>query len=403
MLKHLPSTLSHLTFYHYICILKTTSNTMDHTLYRNSLGFALTLMLFFAAYFTLAKTPDKPIFGSYVRSRRIMGAALFVLSANYSVHFFDGTRFHNPEAAILMNLSTYFLSYWLFAAAFISLLDRFYLTRKRWIMNMSCWGAYTALAAATAHFLPDGTWKNAAMGAMAAWLLAYGVYMSGKIISTYHKAVRLFDDTHSEDISAYIQWMSIVTWWAVIYGVSCGLWTFLPDKYVFLWILSSVPFYIYIFCSYINYLLFYEQVETILEQASPEEISETAEEIQTDADRAPRSADTPSYYAAIEKNLAGWMETDGYTAPGLNIEDLAITLGTNRTYLSSYIKATYHVPFREWIAAHRIEYAKRMLADNPKMTIAEVSEASGFLSLSYFTKIFTDREGASPSKWRKLH
>ena len=96
---------------------------MDYTLYKYSLGIALVLMLFFATYFLLAKTPDKPIFGNYVRSRRIMGVALLVLAANYSVHLFGGLRFHNPDAAILMNLSTYCLSYWLFSAAFITLLD----------------------------------------------------------------------------------------------------------------------------------------------------------------------------------------------------------------------------------------------------------------------------------------
>ena len=33
----------------------------------------------------------------------------------------------------------------------------------------------------------------------------------------------------------------------VIFGVGCGLLTFLPDKYVFIWILSSIPFYSYLF------------------------------------------------------------------------------------------------------------------------------------------------------------
>ena len=84
---------------------------MDYTIYKYSLGIALVLMLFFATYFLLAKTPEKPIFGNYVRSRRLMGCALLTLSANYSVHLFDGIRFYNPDAAILMNLSTYFLTY----------------------------------------------------------------------------------------------------------------------------------------------------------------------------------------------------------------------------------------------------------------------------------------------------
>lgn len=85
----------------------------------------------------------------------------------------------------------------------------------------------------------------------------------------------------------------------------------------------------------------------------------------------------------------------------MTIEELAGELGTNRTYLSAYIKSTYHVSFREWIAGLRIEYAKRMFGQYPGMTVSAVSEVSGFMSLSYFTKIFTEKEGCSPSIWRK--
>ena len=55
---------------------------MDYAIYEYSLGMALVLMLFFAAYFLVAKIPDKAIFRNYLRSRRIMGAALLLLAAN---------------------------------------------------------------------------------------------------------------------------------------------------------------------------------------------------------------------------------------------------------------------------------------------------------------------------------
>ncbi len=215
--------------------------------------------------------------------------------------------------------------------------------------------------------------------------------------------MRLFDDTHSENIAAYIRWMSIFTWWAVIYGVGCGLLTFLPDEYVFLWILSSVPFYIYLYCSYMNYLLFYEQVESILETTSPEVLEEAGgeAEVELSSEEEPQPLGNPTYYAKIEQNLTGWLNEEGFTAPGLTIGDLAVKLGTNRTYLSSYIKQTFCVTFREWIASLRIDYAKKRLAADPRMIVAEVCEATGFLSQSYFVKIFTEREGISPSKWRK--
>ena len=370
----------------YIC-LQFQDYNMDYTIYKNSLGLALTLMIFFAIYFFVAKTPEKPIFSNYKRSRRIMGTALLVLAANYSVHLFCGLRFKSQDAAILMNLSTYFLSYWLFAAAMVTLLNRFFITVRRFIRNIIFWIVFTALACVVLFGLPHGGMdRMVGIAVLAVCLFSYGIYLSWRIIRTYHHAVRLFDDTHSENIAAYIRWMSIFTWWAVIYGVSCGLLTFLPDEYVFLWILSSVPFYIYLYCSYMNYLLFYEQVETILE--IPEEKEETVN-------------DTPTYYSAIEKNLAVWLSQNGFTSPGLTIEDLALTIGTNRTYLSAYIKQTYAVTFREWIANLRIDYAKQLFRANPKMSVGEVCEATGFLSQSYFVKIFSDREGLSPAKWKR--
>jgi len=66
---------------------------MEPSIYSYSLCIALPLMLFFGFYFLLAPTPEKAIFNNYLRSRRIMGVAILLLAANYSVHFFFGIRF----------------------------------------------------------------------------------------------------------------------------------------------------------------------------------------------------------------------------------------------------------------------------------------------------------------------
>ena len=66
--------------------------------------------------------------------------------------------------------------------------------------------------------------------------------------------------------TAYIRWLSIFTYWAVIFGVGCGLLTFLPDRYVYIWVLSSIPFYVYLYCCYQNYMLFYETVESAIQE-----------------------------------------------------------------------------------------------------------------------------------------
>ena len=358
-------------------------------------------MSFFGFYFLLASTPEKAIFNNYLCSRRIMGVAILLLAANYSVHFFLGIRFKNTDAAILMNLATYFLCYWLFSSALTTLLDRFYITKRRLRTHICLWILFSILSGIVLLLLPKGGLQTTAMFALAAWLVIYGLFLTRRLLRAYHRVVRIFDDTHADDIGAYIEWLSTFTYWTVIFGVGCGLLTFLPDKYVFIWILSSIPFYSYLFYSYQNYLLFYEQVENAFEQDIQSE-----EELLTNSGTEPEMVseeEVPVSYTEIIEKVANWIKTDGYVQQGLTIKELSEILHTNRTYLSAYIKTTYKMTFREWITGLRLEYAKNILKEHPEINIQKLAESSGFLSRSNFIKSFTEKEGCTPGKWKKAN
>ena len=372
---------------------------MEPSIYSFSLCTALPLMLFFAFYFLFAKTPEKKIFKNYLRSRQIMGIAMLLLSANYSVHFFFGIRFKNADSAILMNMSTYFLCYSLFSSALIMLLDRFYITKRRVWTHIILWIIFSTLSGVVLFLLPSGIMQKFSLFALAAWLVVFGVVLARRVIIAYRRAIRIFNETQADDIGAYIKWLSIFTYWALIFGVGCGLLTFLPDEYVFIWILSSIPFYSYLFYSYQNYLLFYEQVENAFEQdiQSEEELltnSETEYEIVSEKE-FPRS------YTEFIERVDNWIKTDGYVQQGLTIKELSKILYTNRTYLSAYIKTTYKMTFREWITRLRLEYAENILKEHPEINIQKLAESSGFLSQSNFIKLFSEKEGCTPAKWKK--
>ena len=374
---------------------------MEPTIYNFSLCTALPLMLFFGFYFLFAKTPEKKIFKNYLRSRQMMGIAMLLLSANYSVHFFFGIRFKNADSAILMNMSTYFLCYSLFSSALIMLLDRFYITKRRVWTHIILWIIFSTLSGVVLFLLPSGIMQKISLFALAAWLVVFGVVLARRVIIAYRRAIRIFNETQADDIGAYIEWLSIFTYWAVIFGVGCGLLTFLPDKYVFIWILSSIPFYSYLFYSYQNYLLFYEQVENAFEQdiQSEEELltnSETEHEIVSEKE-------VPKSYTEFIERVDNWIKTDGYVQQGLTIKELSEILYTNRTYLSAYIKTTYKMTFREWITSLRLEYAKNILKEHPEINIQKLAESSGFLSRSNFIKLFSEKEGCTPAKWKKAN
>ena len=373
---------------------------MEPTIYNFSLCTALPLMLFFGFYFLFAKTPEKKIFKNYLRSRQMMGIAMLLLSANYSVHFFFGIRFKNADSAILMNMSTYFLCYSLFSSALIMLLDRFYITKRRVWTHIILWIIFSTLSGVVLFLLPSGIIQKFSLFALAAWLVVFGVVLARRVIIAYRRAIRIFNETQADDIGAYIEWLSIFTYWALIFGVGCGLLTFLPDKYVFIWILSSIPFYSYLFYSYQNYLLFYEQVENAFEQDIQSE-----EELLTISGIEPEmvSEEVPGSYAEFIEKVGNWIKTDGYVQQGLTIKELSKILYTNRTYLSAYIKTTYKMTFREWITSLRLEYAKNILKKHPEINIQKLAESSGFLSRSNFIKLFSEKEGCTPAKWKKAN
>ena len=368
---------------------------MNHSLYFYSLYRALPLMLFFGFHMLLARVPDRRSFSNFLLSRRLMGTALLILAANYSVHLIFSIRLTDQHATILMNLATYFICYWLFSSAMMTLLDNRYITRQRVGIHLSLWITFAVSACVATWLVPDAARKWVTV-VWAAWLVGYGLFLAVRLLLTYARSVKLFENTHSDDIGSYIRWMSVFTYWALGFGVSCGLLTFLPDEYIFLWILSSIPFYIYLYCCYQNYMLFCETVENAIQEDY--EMRERGADL---PEQAVGGEEAPAYHAEIAQRAKAWVEGKGYLKPGITLNELSLQLCTNRTYLSEYINNVYQTNFRDWITDLRIGYAKQLMQQQPQLKIQEVSERSGFLSLSHFTRTFNEREGCSPARWRK--
>ena len=369
---------------------------MDLSLYRYSLFMALPMMLFFGFHMLLARVPKKKIFSNFLLSRQLIGIALLILATNYSVHLFCSIRLKDVNATILMNMVTYFLCYRLFSAAMMILLENGYMRRSRFALHLWQWLLFTAVAIAVSLLPDNSTAQVCATALLAVWLVIYGLFLSIRLLRTYSRATKMFRDTHSDDIGAYIRWLSVFTYWAIGFGVSCGVLTFLPDEYVFLWILSSIPFYIYLYCCYQNYILFYERVENAL--LEEEKMAETYSANLCDTEVAADMA--PTYRSDIARRIDEWIKSEGFCTPGITLNELSMLLCTNRTYLSSYINRVYGVNFRDWIASLRIDYAKRLMEQNPRQKIHEIAEITGFLSISHFSRTFSIKEGCSPARWR---
>ncbi len=86
--------------------------------------------------------------------------------------------------------------------------------------------------------------------------------------------------------------------------------------------------------------------------------------------------------------------------PELKLIDLAAHIGTNRTYLSNYINEYKSVPFINYINSYRIDEAISIIkSSSEEITVSEVSERSGFSSVSTFRRVFKQIHNCSPSEY----
>lgn len=83
-----------------------------------------------------------------------------------------------------------------------------------------------------------------------------------------------------------------------------------------------------------------------------------------------------------------------------SLEDVADYVYMNPSYFSRYFKKETGKNFSEYLTDVRLDAAKRLLQEG-EYNINEIAEIAGFGSGKYFSKIFRDRIGKSPTEYRR--
>ena len=95
------------------------------------------------------------------------------------------------------------------------------------------------------------------------------------------------------------------------------------------------------------------------------------------------------YAKKIEKNIA----------KDFSLEEISAETGLTQAKLQEGFKLLYNKTVTEYIRHARLELARDYIA-NTEMNISEVVYSIGFTSRSYFSKIFKEKFGLSPSEFK---
>lgn len=359
---------------------------------------AATTYLAFAVFIACFRVPETDTYNPYRRSKRLLSAALMVISVNLFawMAMYDGDWTHLKPSNEILDMLLFFLAGLLLSFCFGNLLDSNYLSRRRVTLSVGVW--LVAVAAGCASLLPElsraGVWLAVAAESL---FLGFTVHFIYGLQRLYRRRDMMLDKYFTNDMHHVIRWILMSIILIVMLGVISVATLFmgpLGNWVSQIYIISTIC---YIAVSFVNYATKYAIIAKAGEEIDEDEQKATETTCEEPAGAKPQA--TP-VEVRIEQRLAEWMSTKAYVKEQFTISDLALTLGTNRYTLSRYINSRYKMNFSTWISSMRIEEAERLIKENPDESLENISALSGFSSLSYFSKVFSRMEGMAPTVWR---
>ena len=85
----------------------------------------------------------------------------------------------------------------------------------------------------------------------------------------------------------------------------------------------------------------------------------------------------------------------------ITVEEIADTIHLYPTYCSELFRRETGMTISEYAVQERVEAAKELLGDS-SLTIRDVAEQTGFCDRFYFSRIFRQKAGQSPTEYRQM-
>lgn len=382
---------------------------MEHIIYSYILFASFVVMYAYGLFIFFTHSPDGREYDNYRVSRKAFGTIMIIWASYLVIHWYFNLRLNYPILASSLCMSCYYPGIMLFELTFSSLINRNYPIVKR--VKKIALNAIILNAIILANYLLfQPSVQKIVLMVMAVGFVIEMIRVTRRFLITYRNALRRADNYYSENTDIFIRWMPNCVYIAIAFGFAGSILSFGTNSAVSVYMFGGLLLFTYIFISYQNYMINITKMKELL--LSEDDV----QELQT-TDTGPNAAftDNPTIdnnsskdisseevdMSQIENRINKWVSERGFTTKGITIEELSMTLYTNRTYLSSFINSTYNLSFREWIASHRIEYAKELLKDTD-LPSNKIADNVGY-SPNAFTTIFTKAEKMSPMQWRNAN
>lgn len=226
------------------------------------------------------------------------------------------------------------------------------------------------------------------------------MYFGYHLITRYNRSVRAFySNTGGKDLSP-VKWVLFAFAFASFISVLSN--TIGKDYFVnhdALLVIPSVTHSLFLF--FIGYVA-HKQDFTVAHFERDVADYKTKKKILSKKEFAFASSNKQSLKELKGQLLKLFEKENIFKNPELRITDVALLLGSNRTYISRIVNEEFNTNFCDLVNSYRVDYAEKKLVapDTKDLSLSAIAEQSGFLSESSFYRVFKDKKGISPGTFR---
>lgn len=412
--------------------------------------FAGVLYLSFAFVLCLYKTPKREIYKTYRRSQRFLALNYLVMGTDCLAWCFvrpDVWWLSLDPIVEIMDTSLFLLAAIFLTFFFGNLLGNIKASTRNLSLSLALWLLNTLLSISSLWMDPSLAGPLVRRVSVMVYFI-YIFYFMFRLLQVYKHRDRMLDQYFTRDMHQFVHWIyrsillmlflgavaAFTLTLGVVGNIICQVYIISVNSYI---VISFINFSSrfgsigeafkefeedaimngsaglsqnhgsvairYGYETYSNAMP--EQTTTIFDRSSD---AKDGDGVSAEADGTDKVESIPVYEkrlakeAKLEQRINEWKEEKLYLTDQITINDIAERLGTDRRYLSRFINERYGINFSRWISEMRIEEAKLLMEQKPDEGLEWVALQTGFSSLSYFSKVFSQVVGVSPKKWRAL-
>lgn len=325
----------------------------------------------------------------------LMVIGLVLLVIQFLLQYRLGLRSMGVIPAVILNLLFFIPCSYLFCIGELYLLRQGYVRKHEWWIGVGVWLFVAALFVSVsvnshASLFSDnpGTRGVVVAGSILyALMQCYYSYLHFRELRLIRKALSNYYDSDRSDL---LHWMRNSMLIMVLLPLFVPLFIFGPQCLLMVYGLLMFAGIYFLVISFVCYIVS-NDANTVMEAERPVVEKAVSEKLVPTMDESDRQR--------IDLSVNRWLANKGHLKSGINIQNVADELKIPRYQLNNWLKANKQESFSSWLAALRIEEAKRLMIAHPEWSNDVIAEQSGFSSRSYFHTVFHKMTGLTPAKF----